>query len=78
MKKSYLAKGIVSVLAGIAFILAAYFTESVFDGFLWGFAGATIAPGIGMLIMYFYWSLPEHADRFVKYRSRRILTFTTN
>ncbi len=27
MKKSYLAKGIVSVLAGIAFILAAYFTE---------------------------------------------------
>ena len=40
MNRSYLNKGIVIVLAGICFILAAVFTESVFDGLLWGFGGA--------------------------------------
>ena len=64
MKKSYLIKGIVSSLAGIAFILAAYFTESVFDGLLWGLAGGALGPGIGMIIMHFYWSSPQNTERY--------------
>ena len=48
MKKSYLNRGILFVVIGICFILAAVFTESVFDGLLWGFAGGALASGIGL------------------------------
>ena len=60
MEKNYLNRGIICVLVGICFILAAVFTESALDGLLWGFAGG----GIGMIIMHFYWSLPQNAERF--------------
>lgn len=50
MKKSYLNKEIVIVLAGFCFLLAALLTESVLDGLLWGFAGGALGPGIGMII----------------------------
>ena len=61
---NYLNRGIICVLVGICFILAAVFTESALDGLLWGFAGGALGPGIGMIIMHFYWSLPQNAERF--------------
>ena len=64
MKKSYLNRGIICVLAGICFVLAAVFTESVFDGLLWGFAGGALGPGIGMIIRHFYWSAPKNQERY--------------
>ena len=64
MEKNYLNRGIICVLVGICFILAAVFTESALDGLLWGFAGGALGPGIGMIIMHFYWSLPQNAERF--------------
>lgn len=64
MKKSYLNRGIICVLAGLCFLLAAVFTESVFDGLLWGFAGGALGPGIGMIIQHFYWSAPKNQERY--------------
>ena len=60
MKKSYLSRGIVCVIVGICFLLAAVFTESAIDGLLWGLAGGALGPGIGMIIKYFYWSAPKN------------------
>jgi positive regulator of sigma E activity len=64
MKKSYLNRGIICVLAGLCFLLAAVFTESVFDGLLWGFAGGALGPGIGWIIQHFYWSAPKNQVRY--------------
>ena len=64
MKKSYLNRGIICVLAGLCFLLAAVFTESVFDGLLWGFAGGALGPGIGWIIQHFYWSAPKNQERY--------------
>ena len=64
MKKNELNKGIIFVITGVCFILAAVFTESVFDGLLWGFAGGALVPGIGRIIRYFYWSAPENEARY--------------
>ena len=47
MKERYLNNGIILALIGICFVLAAVFTESAFDGLLWGFAGGALGPGIG-------------------------------
>ena len=62
MDKSYLNRGIICVLVGICFILAAVFTESALDGLLWGLAGGALGPGIGMIIMHFYWSSPQNIE----------------
>ena len=64
MKKNYLNRGIIFVLAGICFLMAAVFTETVFDGLLWGFAGGALGPGIGMIIQHFYWSAPKNQERY--------------
>ena len=64
MKKNCLNRGIICVLAGICFVLVAVFTESVFDGLLWGFAGGALGPGIGMIIQHFYWSAPKNQERY--------------
>ena len=64
MKKSYLNRGIICVLAGLCFLLAAVFTESVLDGLLWGFAGGALGPGIGLIIQHFYWSAPKNQERY--------------
>ena len=70
MKKSYLNRGIICVLAGICFVLAAVFTESVFDGLLWGFAGGALGPGIGWIIRHFYWSAPKNQERYREIREQ--------
>ena len=64
MGNSYLNRGIICVLVGICFILAAVFTESALDGLLWGLAGGALGPGIGMIIMHFYWSSPQNIERY--------------
>ncbi len=64
MKKSYLNRGIIFILTGICFLLAAVFTESVFDGLLWGFAGGALGPGTGWIIQHFYWSAPKNQERY--------------
>mgnify|MGYP006373646801 FL=1 len=64
MKKSYLNRGIICVLAGLCFLLVAVFTESVFDGLLWGVAGGALGPGIGWIIQHFYWSAPKNQERY--------------
>ena len=64
MKKSYLSRGIVCVIVGICFLLAAVFTESAIDGLLWGLAGGALGPGIGMIIKYFYGSAPKNQERY--------------
>ena len=60
MKKSHLITGIVYILIGIVFLLAALFTETKVDSLLFGFAGACIGPGILMTCKYFYWSSPKN------------------
>ena len=64
MKERYLNNGIILALIGICFVLAAVFTESAFDGLLWGFAGGALGPGIGMIIKHFYWSAPKNQERY--------------
>ena len=64
MGNSYLNRGIICVLVGVCFILAAVFTESALDGLLWGLAGGALGPGIGMIIMHFYWSSPQNIERY--------------
>ena len=64
MIKKYLNKGIILVLVGICFVLAAVLTESAIDGLLWGVAGGALGPGIAMIIQYFYWSSPENEKRY--------------
>ena len=64
MKKSDLKRGIVFVFVGICFIVAAIFTESTFEGLLWGFGGGALGPGIGMIIKFLYWSAPKNEERF--------------
>ena len=71
MKKSYLSKGIVCVLVGICFVLAAVFTESAIDGLLWGFAGGALGPGIGMIIQHFYWSAPKNQERYQEIQEQK-------
>ena len=64
MGNSYLNRGIICVLVGICFVLAAVFTENAFDGLFWGLAGGALGPGIGMIIMHFYWSSPQNIERY--------------
>ena len=64
MKKSNLIASILYLMAGIACLLTALFTESKLEGLLWGFSGAGIGPGILMICKYFYWSSPKHKARY--------------
>ena len=71
MKKSYLNRGIIFVLAGICFLLAAVFTESIFDGLLWGFAGGALGQGIVIIIHHFYWSAPKNQERYEELQEQK-------
>ena len=71
MKKNYLNSGIILIVIGICFILAAIFTESAIDGLLWGFAGGALGPGIGRIIQYFYWSAPKNEERYKEIQEQK-------
>ena len=66
MKKSNLVAGITYVFFGAACLLAALCLETKLEGILWGFAGAGIVPGIGMIVQYFYWSAPKNRERYLE------------
>lgn len=70
MKKGYLIEGIGVALLGTAFLLAALLTDTGADGLLWGFGGGALAPGLIMILRYFYWSAPKNADRFREMQER--------
>ncbi len=63
MKKSNLITGIAYVLAGILFFWASSL-DTPFQSIFAGLAGAGLAPGIAMLIKYFYWNKPENRERY--------------
>ena len=64
MKKGNLITGIFYVLFGIACLTVALLIETELEGFLWGFAGAGIFPGIVIICKYFYWSSPKNKERY--------------
>lgn len=64
MKKSNLMTGIAYATFGVASLIAALCLETKLEGILWGFAGAGIVPGIGMIVQYFYWSAPKNRGRY--------------
>ncbi len=66
MKKSNLIVGIVYVIFGIACLGFALLFETKLEGFLWGFTGAGIASGVGMICKYFYWSSPKNTKRYAE------------
>ena len=66
MKKSNLVTGIAYVAFGFACLIAALCLETKLEGILWGFAGAGIVPGIGMIVQYFYWSEPKNRERYLE------------
>ena len=70
MKKGYLIRGMVPALLGAAFIAAAVFTESPVENLLWGLGGAGLAPGLVMIVRYFYWSSPGNERRFKEMQER--------
>ncbi len=64
MKISDLNKGVLCILVGSCFVLAAVFTESAVDGLLWGVAGGALGPGIGWIVKHFYWAAPQNKKRY--------------
>lgn len=66
MKKSNLVTGIAYVVFGTACLIAALYLETKLEGILWGFAGAGIVPGLGMIVQYFYWSAPKNRERYLE------------
>ncbi|NYB73682.1 hypothetical protein HZF24_05955 [Sedimentibacter hydroxybenzoicus DSM 7310] len=66
MKKNNLLIGIMYVIVGVLFFLAATLTDSKLSSLLFGFAGAGIAPGIMMIYRYFYWNKPGNKERYAE------------
>lgn len=64
MKKTELIWGFVYMLFGLACLLAAMFTDSRLDGFLFGFSGAGLGPGLMMIFRYFYWNSEKNRDKY--------------
>ena len=64
MKKTELIWGFVYMLSGLACLLAAMFTDSRLDGFLFGFSGAGLGPGLIMIFRYFYWNSEKNREKY--------------
>ncbi|MGI6643740.1 MAG: hypothetical protein ACOX3V_07095 [Bacillota bacterium] len=64
MKKGNLIAGMLYVIFGTACLVVALLIETELEGYLWGFAGAGIGPGVVMIIRYFYWSSPKNIARY--------------
>lgn len=73
MKKRDLIVSILYILWGTANLLAALLMDTKLDGIFSGMAGAGIVPGVLMLIRYFYWKAPGHAQEYAaRLESERI------
>ena len=70
MRKRDLNWGIGAALLGTAFIAAAVFTENPLESLLWGLGGGALAPGLIMIVRYFYWSSPGNESRFKEMQER--------
>ena len=64
MKKRDLVTGILYMVFGLLCLAAALLTETGSEGILWGFAGAGLVPGAGMVCRYIYWSVPKNKAQY--------------
>jgi hypothetical protein len=64
MKKSYLWCGLSFIGIGCVLIGATIIFDTRLQSLLYGFAGALIGPGAVMAGKYFYWIMPENAERY--------------
>lgn len=64
MKKRDLVTGLLYMLLGMLCLAAALLTETGFEGILWGFTGAGMLPGAGMVCRYLYWNTPKNKLRY--------------
>ncbi len=66
MKKNTLYIGIAFVLVGLGLLCSIRFADERLQGLLWGFTGATLLPGIGRILQYFYWMRPEKQGEYAR------------
>ena len=71
MEKKKLTEGIIFVAVGVVLMLAAFLTESVLDGIFSGFAGGALGVGIAIIIKYFRWLSPQHAEKYRKIEEQK-------
>lgn len=71
MRKRDLNWGIGAALLGTAFIAAAVFTENPLESLIWGLGGGALAPGLIMIVRYFYWSAQKNESRFQELQEKR-------
>lgn len=66
MKKSALYTGIGYVAAGVVCLVLALAFDFRMEPWLWGLAGAGIAPGLMMIWQYSHWTRPENREAYQK------------
>ncbi len=67
MKKSMLYTSIGYILCGLALVCFGIFGPKLTaEGFVFGFAGALLGPGLVMLYKYIHWTRPQHAPRYAE------------
>lgn len=66
MKKSDLWTGVLMILAGVAFLLAALLLDTGLESIFCGFFGSFTAGGAGMLCKYYKLHSPKHAAEYRK------------
>ena len=71
MEKKKLTEGIIFVAVGVVLMLAAFLTESVLDGIFSGFVGGALGVGIAIIIKYFRWLSPQHAEKYRKIEEQK-------
>ena len=71
MEKKKLTEGIIFVAVGVVLMLAALLKESVLDGIFSGFAGGALGVGIAIIIKYFRWLSPQHAEKYRKIEEQK-------
>ena len=64
MKKSDLWTGVLMILAGVAFLLAALLLDTGLESIFCGFFGGFTAGGAGMLCKYYKLHSPKHAAEY--------------
>lgn len=64
MKKSYLWQGIAFLAVGLLFAAAATLVPEKAQSIMSGFAGGGMGAGLMILMKYWYWTRPEHTQRY--------------